>query len=223
MRPIISPQHRPTRRWHLACAIWKQVTTLEMDAHGLRRDYGAVRRVAGIGQARSEGDDDCIRLYQPGDYGMGPISLHRIYTTWGKLETANLFHVMTHHISNYSCDTSQVDQEDLGVSGGLSGVARNGGGVVALTVCTTILVNVQTNSMKNLVPSAAIAAGLPPTSVEALLMALPLGASALSKVPGVTDKIISAALGAFQQSYVVGLRYVISCFSKCWRAFKFLY
>lgn len=92
------------------------------------------------------------------------------------------------------------------MSGGLSGVARNGGGVVALTVCTTILANVQAESMKNLVPPAAIAAGLPSGSVDALLTALPLGAAALSKVPGITTKVLDAALGAFQESYVVGLR-----------------
>ena len=104
----------------------------------------------------------------------------------------------------------QVEQTDLGVSGGLSGVARNGGGVVALTVCTTILANVQSSSMKKLVPSAAIQAGLPPTSVEALLSALPLGAAAISEVPGITEPILATALAAFQQSFVVALRYVAS-------------
>ncbi|RVX72009.1 hypothetical protein B0A52_04607 [Exophiala mesophila] len=99
-----------------------------------------------------------------------------------------------------------VDQEDLGVSGGLSGVARNGGGVVALTVCSTILANVQASSMKNLVPPAVIAAGLPSASVEALMAALPLGEAALSQVPGITEEILISALGAFQQSYVVALR-----------------
>ena len=106
-------------------------------------------------------------------------------------------------------DVWQVDQEDLGVSGGLSGVARNGGGVVALTVSLTILANVQANSVKELVPAAVIAAGLPSSSVEALMTALPLGAAALLKVPGMTEKVLGAAFAAFQQSYVVALRYVI--------------
>ncbi|KAK3045862.1 hypothetical protein LTR09_012616 [Extremus antarcticus] len=99
-----------------------------------------------------------------------------------------------------------VEQKDLGVSGGLSGVARNGGGVVALTVCTTILTNVQASSMKELVPSAAIAAGLPPASVAALLSALPVGETALSQVPDITQHVIAAALTAFQQYYIVALR-----------------
>lgn len=88
-------------------------------------------------------------------------------------------------------------------------MARNGGGVVALTVCSTILANVQASSMKDLVPPAVVAAGLPLTSVEALLAALPLGEGAVSQVAGVTEEILISALGAFQQSYVVALRYVL--------------
>ena len=89
-------------------------------------------------------------------------------------------------------------------------MARNGGGVVALTVCSTILANTQANSLKELVPAAAITAGLPAASVEELLIALPLGAAALQKVPGITERVLGAALAAFQQSFMVALRYVIS-------------
>ncbi len=107
-------------------------------------------------------------------------------------------------------DLLQVEQKDLGVSGGLSGVARNGGRVVALTVCTTILANVQASSMQNLVPAAVTAAGLPAASVAALLRALPLGEAALRQVPGITQSAVAAALAAYQQSYVVVIRYVWS-------------
>ena len=85
-------------------------------------------------------------------------------------------------------------------------MARFAGGAVAISVYTTILTNVQTKSAADLVPKAAIAAGLPSGSVKALLSALPLGSEALSKVPGITKEIITAAGAAFQQSYVVGLR-----------------
>jgi hypothetical protein len=60
--------------------------------------------------------------------------------------------------------------------------------------------------MLRLVPPAAISAGLPSSSVSDLLAALPLGPTALEKVPGITNEIIAAAGAAFQQSYVVGLR-----------------
>jgi hypothetical protein len=80
------------------------------------------------------------------------------------------------------------------------------GGANGRTVYTTILANVQSTSASRLVPAAAIAAGLSPSSAPALLAALPLGATALAKVPGFTPEIGAVAGAAFQQSYVVGLR-----------------
>lgn len=60
--------------------------------------------------------------------------------------------------------------------------------------------------MVRIVPPAAISAGLPESSVEALLAALPVGSAALEKVPGITTEVLGAASEAFKQSYVVGLR-----------------
>ncbi|ETS79900.1 hypothetical protein PFICI_07429 [Pestalotiopsis fici W106-1] len=97
-------------------------------------------------------------------------------------------------------------QEELGISGGLAGVARFAGGAVALSVYTTILTNTQTAEAARLIPAAATGAGLPESSVSQLITALSLGASALAEVPGITDSIIAAASTALQQSYVVGLR-----------------
>lgn len=64
----------------------------------------------------------------------------------------------------------------------------------------------QSSHALKLVPAAATAAGLPASSVPALLAALPLGATALAKVPGITTEITLAAGAAFQQAYVIGLR-----------------
>ncbi|KAL4896041.1 MFS general substrate transporter [Aspergillus ambiguus] len=99
-----------------------------------------------------------------------------------------------------------TEQTELGVSGGLAGVARFAGGSIATSIYTTILTNVQGSAAVRLVPPAAVAAGLPKSSVEALMAALPVGASALEKVPRITNDIIVAASAAFQQSYVIGLR-----------------
>jgi hypothetical protein len=90
--------------------------------------------------------------------------------------------------------------------GGLAGVARFAGGAVAISIYTTILTNVQGSYMKKLVPPAAIAAGLPEGSVAALMAALPVGSAALALVPGISTDIALAAAGAFQESYVHGLR-----------------
>jgi hypothetical protein len=65
---------------------------------------------------------------------------------------------------------------------------------------------VQSSKAAELVPAAVIAAGLSADTAPAFLAALPLGASALSKIPGVTNSIIAAGGAAFQQAYVVGLR-----------------
>jgi predicted secreted protein len=73
-------------------------------------------------------------------------------------------------------------------------------------VYTTILSNVQSSHAAKLVPAAAEAAGLDSSASVALLAALPLGAAAIAKVPGITNDIVAAAGAAFQQSYVVGLR-----------------
>ncbi|CAH0047858.1 unnamed protein product [Clonostachys solani] len=99
-----------------------------------------------------------------------------------------------------------TEQVELGISGGLAGVARFAGGSVAISIYQTILTNVQTKEAAKLIPPVAIAAGLPETSVKGLLAALPLGSAALAEVPGITNEIIAAAAEAFKQSYVVGLR-----------------
>ncbi|RBQ90550.1 hypothetical protein VDGD_06250 [Verticillium dahliae] len=99
-----------------------------------------------------------------------------------------------------------TDQVELGISGGLAGVARFAGGSVAISVYTTILTNVQSTEAARIVPAAATAASLPESSVAALMAALPLGSAALAQVPGISPDIMTAAGAAFQQSYVVGLR-----------------
>jgi hypothetical protein len=79
---------------------------------------------------------------------------------------------------------------------------------VAVSVYSTILANVQSSNAAKLIPAAAMSAGLPASAVPALLAALPLGADALAKVPGISTKIITAASAALVQSYQIGLRYV---------------
>jgi hypothetical protein len=66
--------------------------------------------------------------------------------------------------------------------------------------------NVQSKWAARLIPSAAINAGLAESGVPALLKALPLGAEALSKVPGITTQIIAAAGVALQETYVHALK-----------------
>jgi hypothetical protein len=99
-----------------------------------------------------------------------------------------------------------ADQVELGISGGLAGVARYAGGAVAVTTFETILVNVQTKQAVAHVIPAAEAAGASPAVAKAVLEALPLGAAALQKVQGLTTAIAEAAGAAFVQSYVQGVK-----------------
>ncbi len=99
-----------------------------------------------------------------------------------------------------------TDQVELGIAGGLAGVSRFAGGTIAISVFSTILSNVTARHAKQLVPAAATAAGLPQSSVAALLAALPLGSAAIQAVPGITDAIAAAAGLAYQASYVQGVR-----------------
>jgi hypothetical protein len=77
---------------------------------------------------------------------------------------------------------------------------------VATSIFTTVFSNVQSNHAAKLVPVAAEAAGLPASSIAALMTALPLGSAAISKVPGITTEIALMVRKAFVESYVIGLR-----------------
>ncbi len=87
-----------------------------------------------------------------------------------------------------------------------SGVSRTAGGSIAVAVYSSILGNAQGKEAMRLVPAAVEAAGLDASAAPAVLAALPLGAKALSAVPGMTTDIAAAAGAAFQQSYVYGLK-----------------
>lgn len=99
-----------------------------------------------------------------------------------------------------------ADQIELGIAGGLAGVARYAGGAVAVTLFETILISVQTKYAVSHVIPAAEAAGASPTVAQAVLAALPVGAKALEKVQGLTTAIAEAAGAAFVESYVQGVK-----------------
>lgn len=101
-----------------------------------------------------------------------------------------------------------VHQIDLGVAGGLSGMARFAGGSLAQAIYMTILTNTQASRAAATLPQAAIAAGLPESSGAELLAAFPLGAEAIMAVPGITEEAIAAASLAFQWSYAHALKLV---------------
>ena len=80
-----------------------------------------------------------------------------------------------------------VPQEELGISGGLAGVARYAGGSLAAAVYTSVLTNSQTSRAAATVPKAAIALGLSPSSAQDLLTAIATGSSTIQDIPGIVS------------------------------------
>lgn len=103
-----------------------------------------------------------------------------------------------------------VPQEELGIAGGLAGVARYAGGSLASAIYTTVLANTQSKRAAATVPSAAIAAGLDPDNAQQLLAALSLGTDAIMAVPG----IVSFRL-LFVSSHPSPLLAILTIFACC--------
>ncbi|KIV99714.1 uncharacterized protein PV09_08644 [Verruconis gallopava] len=99
-----------------------------------------------------------------------------------------------------------VEQLDLGASGGLAGVARFGGGSLAVAVYTSVLTNSQSKKALDLVVKAGMENGLTKAAATQLLSALSLGAQAIAAVPGINPNAIAAASVAFMESYAYGLK-----------------
>ncbi|KFH43588.1 putative MFS-type transporter-like protein [Hapsidospora chrysogenum ATCC 11550] len=100
-----------------------------------------------------------------------------------------------------------VKQIDLGVSGGLGGVARFAGGSLAQAVYTTILTNEMRSKAAKTVPAAAQALGLGEAESAQLLQAIATGASdVIAEIPGITDEIVGAASLAYKWAVAHGLK-----------------
>lgn len=81
-----------------------------------------------------------------------------------------------------------VKQIDLGISGGLAGVARYAGGSLAQAIYTTILTNEQNARAAKTVPAAAQALGLGAEESQQLLAAIASGATdAMAAIPGIVS------------------------------------
>jgi hypothetical protein len=80
-----------------------------------------------------------------------------------------------------------VPQVELGISGGLGGVARYAGGSLAQAIYTTILTNSQASRALATVPQAAVQAGLDPQYGSQILTAFGLGSSAFAEIPGIVS------------------------------------
>ncbi|PGH14369.1 hypothetical protein AJ80_05959 [Polytolypa hystricis UAMH7299] len=99
-----------------------------------------------------------------------------------------------------------VSQTELGIAGGLAGVARFGGGSLAQAIFTSLLANTQSERAAETMPHAAIAAGLDPKYADGIVAAFTAGADALADIPGLTPDVMAALTNAFKWSYAHGLK-----------------
>lgn len=90
-------------------------------------------------------------------------------------------------------------QEEIGTAGGLSGTIRSFGAVIAVAIYATTLNNRLASTIPTQVYPAAIGAGLPASSVPALISALS-GTTSLNStaVPGLTAHILDVASYAYR-------------------------
>ncbi|OQV04628.1 hypothetical protein CLAIMM_09483 [Cladophialophora immunda] len=92
-------------------------------------------------------------------------------------------------------------QEEIGTAGGLSGAVRIFGGCVAVAIYSTVLNNRLATTVPGRVTPAAIGAGLPSSSIPALISGLqgetPMN---VTNIPGLTDSIFDVASFAFRQA-----------------------
>lgn len=92
-------------------------------------------------------------------------------------------------------------QEEIGTAGGLSGAVRIFGGCVAVAIYSTVLNNRLATTIPDRVIPAAIGAGLPNSSISALISGLEGEISVNpSNIPGLTDRIFDIASFAFRQA-----------------------
>ncbi|KAF2801809.1 MFS general substrate transporter [Mytilinidion resinicola] len=99
-----------------------------------------------------------------------------------------------------------VPQTMLGLSGGLAGTARYAGGAVASACYSSAISNGIAKKGAELIPKAALAAGIPQSSMAAVSAAASLGAAALEKIPGVTPQGAEMVGTAYKYAVAYGLR-----------------
>ena len=102
-----------------------------------------------------------------------------------------------------------VPQEYLGISGGLAGLARYGGGAVASASYSSAIGNGIKKRGMELIPAAALKAGYPEDAIDQLTAAVIAGGPAvLAKIDQATPAVVDAVTTAYKWSAAFGLRCV---------------
>lgn len=101
------------------------------------------------------------------------------------------------------------DPADMGLVTGVMGAIRTGLSAIATSMYSSILATESAKYIPQKVTPAAIAAGLPESSVAKLLSSIALGD--FSAVPGISPDIIAATGAAVKDAYAISFRTVYLC------------
>ncbi|EXJ75055.1 uncharacterized protein A1O5_01751 [Cladophialophora psammophila CBS 110553] len=106
-----------------------------------------------------------------------------------------------------------VHESDVGISSALEMMLRNFFSTIAISICVTVYTNKLTSNLASYVADAALASGLPQSSLPSLFTAVGgSDPSAIKAVPGMTPSILQAVSDGTTTAYVksISMVYLIS-------------
>ncbi|KAL1888399.1 hypothetical protein Sste5346_009607 [Sporothrix stenoceras] len=103
-------------------------------------------------------------------------------------------------VSGTFCTIALKNQKEIGVGGGVAATTRSGLSVLGSVIYSAIITNRLNKTIPALVPPAATAAGLPASSVAALIAYLKGTTKTTAGIVGVTPDILSAATIAYRDA-----------------------
>lgn len=115
------------------------------------------------------------------------------------------------YVENLTLSTMALvwEPDDIGLVAGVLGAIRTAAGALATSMYVSILSTELTKYLPRYVVPAAIEAGLPSSSVPALLSGISTGSFAT--VPGISDAIIEAVGAPIKHAYSMAFRTVFLC------------
>lgn len=106
--------------------------------------------------------------------------------------------------------TLVLEPQDIGLATGVLGSIRGMGGAVAQALYVSVLQNELKKNIPAFVSPAATGAGLPESSLAALLAAA-AGGAGFDDVPGATEGVVAAVAEALKTAHVRSFRMVFLC------------
>lgn len=115
------------------------------------------------------------------------------------------------YVENLTLSTMALvwEPDDIGLVAGVMGCIRTAAGALATSMYSSILSTELAKYLPRFVPPAAVEAGLPESSVPALLRAVSTGVFA--SIPGIDDAVIRAVGSPIQRAYTSAFRTVFLC------------